>query len=308
MRGRKRIVVVGSSNTDMVIKLARIPRPGETVLGGEFFMAAGGKGANQAVAAARAGGDVTFIARVGEDDFGRRAVEGFRCDRIRVEHVGRDRKAASGVALIFVAPDGENSIAVAPGANARLSPADVRKAAAEIAGSDVLLLQLEIPLETVEEAVRTASRAGVPVILNPAPARPLPKALLQSASVLTPNETEAELLTGIKISGKGSLSKAADRLLAAGLRAVLITLGAKGVYVASKEHREVVPAFRVKPVDTTGAGDAFNGALAVGLAERRPLLEAARFACAAAALSTTKMGAQPSLPGRREIEKMMRGI
>lgn len=192
----KKIAVVGSANTDMVIRLARIPRPGETVLGGEFFMAAGGKGANQAVAAARAGGDVTFIARVGDDQFGRQSMAGFVRDRIRVKYTVRDQKAPSGVALIFVAPDGENSIAVATGANANLSVLDIRRARSVIARADVLLMQLETPLETVKEAARIASAAGVPVILNPAPAQPLSDDLLRHVTVLTPNETEAELLTG----------------------------------------------------------------------------------------------------------------
>ncbi len=302
---RKKIVVVGSSNTDMVIKLARIPRPGETVLGGEFFMAAGGKGANQAVAAARAGGDVTFIARVGDDQLGRQAMAGFVRDRIWVKYVVRDQKAPSGVALIFVATDGENSIAVASGANANLSVPDIRRAGSVIVLADVLLMQLETPLETVKEAARLASEAGVPVILNPAPAQSLNDDLLRHVTVLTPNESEIELMTGIKITKKSDLARAADRLLSHGLKDVLITLGAKGAYVAMEEKSAIVPAFQVKPIDSTAAGDAFNGALAVALAENKPLLEAARFANAAAALSTTRMGAQPSLPWRKDIEKIM---
>jgi ribokinase len=308
MRGRaKKVVVVGSSNTDMVIKTSRIPRPGETIIGGEFFMAGGGKGANQAVAAARAGGDVTFVARVGDDLFGRQAVAGFRRDGIRTGRIIKDRSYASGVALIFVAPDGENSIAVASGANARLSVEDVRRARDVIAGANILLMQLETPIETVEEGARIAAKAGVPVILNPAPARPLSDELLRHITILTPNETEAAMLAGTRIQGSRGLSNVAERLLAKGPRAVLITIGAKGAFVATAEKNQVVPAFKVKPVDTTGAGDAFNGALAVALAENRPLLDAVRFASAAAAIAVTRKGAQPSMPRRREIELLLRG-
>jgi ribokinase len=232
-------------------------------------------------------------------------VEGFIRDGIRVHHVVRDKRAPSGIALIFVAPDGENSIAVAPGANARLSPKDIRRAVNTITQADILVLQLEIPTETVTEAAKLASKAGVPVILNPAPAQPLPDRLLRCITVLTPNETEAELLTGITIRRKSDMKRAAEALLERGIRAVLMTLGARGVFAATGEKMEVVPAFKVKPVDTTAAGDAFSGALAVALAEKRPLFEAVRFAEAAAALSTTKPGAQPSLPKRKEIERFM---
>jgi ribokinase len=302
---RSRIAVVGSSNTDMVVRTKAIPRPGETILGGEFLMAAGGKGANQAVAAARAGGEVTLIARVGDDMFGKRAVEGFIRDGIQVDYIIRDKQAPSGVALIFVAPDGENSIVVAPGANARLGPADIRRAANVITQAGILVLQLEIPLHTVTEAAKLASAAGVAVILNPAPARRLDDSLLGCVTILTPNETEAEILTGISIHRKSDMRRAAAKLLDKGIRTVLITLGARGVFAATQEKMEVVPAFKVKPVDTTAAGDAFNGALAVALAEEMPLFEAVRFAEAAAALSTTRAGAQPSLPARGDIEKFL---
>jgi ribokinase len=302
---KKKIVVIGSSNTDMVIRTPRIPRPGETVLGGEFFMAPGGKGANQAVAAARAGGEVHLIARVGDDVFGQQSLDGFVSDGIHVDLIVRDKDAPSGVALIIVGPDGENCIAVASGSNSRLGVADVRLAKPVITSADIILMQLESPLETVREAAEIAASAGVPVVLNPAPARALGDDLLKRVAYLTPNETEAEILTGITLIKKSDLAKAADALLAKGIKAVLITLGSKGVYVATREKKEVMPAFKVIPVDTTAAGDAFNGALAVALAEGRPLLEAARFANAAAALATTKMGAQPSLAGRDDIEKLL---
>ena len=301
-----KIVVIGSSNTDMIIRLDRIPRPGETVLGGEFVTAAGGKGANQAVGAARAGGHVTFIARVGQDMFGDQAVAGFRRDGINTDFVWRDPTAPSGVAMIFVARDGENSIAVAGGANARLSPADVKKAKAVIASASVLAMQLETPMETVQAAAELADRAGVCVILNPAPAQPLPDRLLKLVSILTPNETEAELLAGVRVNNDATAAKAADRLLAKGVPAVILTLGARGALVATKEGKQRVAGFKVRPVDTTAAGDIFNGALAVAWAEGKPLAEAARFANAAGALSVTKLGAQPSAPTRKAIERLLR--
>ena len=300
------VVVVGSSNTDMIIRLDRIPRPGETILGGKFVIAAGGKGANQAVGAARAGGRVTFIARVGRDIFGEQAVAGFVRDGIDVGAVVRDASAPSGVALIFVAKDGENSIAVAPGANARLAPADVTRAAASIAKASVLVVQLETPLATVQAAADLAVRSGVRVILNPAPARPLPRRLLQRVSILTPNETEAELLTGIEVTDEASAARAAAKLRVRGVETVIVTLGARGAFVVEAGSERLVPGFKVKAVDTTAAGDVFNGALAVALAEGREMRAAARFANAAAALSVTKLGAQPSAPRRRDIDRLLR--
>ena len=300
------IVVVGSSNTDMIIKLARIPKPGETILGGEFVTAAGGKGANQAVGAARAGGKVTFVARVGRDMFGEQAVAGFVRDGINVDHIVRDASSPSGVALIFVAKDGENSIAVAGGANGRLSPADVRKAKTVFAKASVLVMQLETPLETVQAAAELAARAGVRVILNPAPARPLPNTLLKRVAILTPNESEAELLTGIKVDSEAAAGKAAEKLRARGVQTVILTLGARGSFVATAEGKQLVPGFKVKAVDTTAAGDIFNGALAVALAEGQDLVKAVRLANAAAAISVTRMGAQPSAPTRKEIERVLR--
>jgi ribokinase len=303
---KKKIIVVGSSNTDMIIKLDHIPRPGETILGGEFVTAAGGKGANQAVGAARAGGKVTFIARVGMDMFGDKAVAGFIKEGINTDNVLRDKSKPSGVALIFVAKDGENSIAVAGGANGCLSPADIRKAGKVFADASMLVMQLETPLDTVQTAADLAVKAGVCVILNPAPARPLPDKLLRKVSIITPNETEAELLTGIKVNSKQAAAKAADKLLARGVKTVIITLGSRGAFVACDGVKKLVPGFKVKPVDTTAAGDTFNGALAVALAEGKSMMDAVRFANAAAAISVTRFGAQPSAPCRRDIEKMMK--
>ncbi len=302
-----RIVVVGSSNTDMILQMEHIPRPGETILGGQFSMAPGGKGANQAVAAARAGGDVALLARVGDDMFGRQAIEGFRSDGIDVEHVICDGEAPSGVALIFVAADGENSIGVASGANTRLVPADVQRASDMIRAADVVVMQLETPLETVEAAARLASDAGVPVILNPAPAQPLSDTLLRQISILTPNESEAELLTGVPVTGQQGAEQAAAALQNKGVETVILTLGARGAYVASPDFVGTVPACQVTAVDTTAAGDVFNGALAVALAEQKNLELAMRFACAAAALSVTKLGAQPSCPRREEIDALVEG-
>ncbi|HOW67530.1 MAG TPA: ribokinase [Candidatus Paceibacterota bacterium] len=303
---KNKIVVVGSSNTDMIIRLDRIPRPGETLLGGELVVAAGGKGANQAVGAARAGGQVTFIARVGQDMFGEKAIQGFVEDGINVDYVMRDRRAASGVALIFVAKDGENSIAVASGANGRLSPADIRKAKTAFSGAQVLVMQLETPLETVQAAAEIAARSGVRVILNPAPARALPNTLLRKVTFLTPNETEAQLLTGIKVRDAETASKAARILLGKGVGHVIVTLGAKGALLATPQETRMIAGFKVKPVDTTAAGDVFNGALAVALCESKPLAEAVRFANAAGALSVTVMGAQPSAPARGKIDALLR--
>ncbi len=296
-----RIVVVGSSNTDMIVNVPKIPVAGETVLGGTFSRAAGGKGANQAVAAARAGGNVTFIARVGNDSFGEEAITGFAIDHIQTQYIFQDEKAPSGIAEIFVSDNGENCIAVAPGANALLSSEDVLKAKSEIASADVLVAQLETPLETVETAISIASQNRTKVILNPAPACELPDELLSRVSILTPNETETEFLTGIAITDLKSVEKASEALRQKGVQMVIITLGSKGVYVSTSEFGGLIPGYEVDAVDTTAAGDVFNGALAVGIAGRMMLNEAVQFAQAAAALSVTRMGAQPSCPTRKEI-------
>ena len=301
----KKIVVVGSSNTDMIIKVPHVPVPGETIIGGTFSIAAGGKGANQAVAAARAGGDVTFVARVGDDMFGEQAKEGFVKDNINVDHVLSDKGAPSGVALIFVGEDGENSIAVASGANANLSPSDVEAAGDAISSADILIMQLETPLDTVQKAASIASGSGVKVILNPAPAQPLSDDILKHVSILTPNESEAEILTGIKVQMEDDA--AADALIAKGIETVIVTMGAKGAFVVTADSKELVAGFSVEAVDATAAGDTFNGALAVALAEGKALKAAVSFANAAAALSVTKLGAQPSAPTREEIDKFLGG-
>ncbi len=302
---KPRILVVGSSNTDMIIKVPQIPRPGQTLLGREFLTAAGGKGANQAVGAARAGGNVTFIARVGSDMFGDQAVAGFARDQINVSYISRDPRTPSGVALIFVATNGENCIGVAGGANSRLSPEDVRRADAAFASATVLVMQLETPLPTVVTAANLAAKHGLRVILNPAPALPLPDRLLKLVSILTPNETEAESLTGIKVNNLKSAARAAAQLQRRGVPTVIITLGARGAFVANRDGSQLVRGYRVKPVDTTAAGDIFNGALAVALGEGRGLTQAARFANAAAAISVTRSGAQPSAPTRAEILRFL---
>jgi ribokinase len=302
---RNRVLVIGSSNTDMTVNVARLPRAGETILGGEFAMCAGGKGANQAVGAARAGGAVTFIGRIGPDMFGEQALASLAAEGINLDYVVRDAARPSGVALIYVGSHGENSIAVASGANASLKPADVRKARRAFRDAGVLVLQLETPLETVQTAAELAARAGVRVILNPAPAQPLPASLLKRVYLLTPNESEAAMLTGVTVNTEAGAAKAADKLRARGAKNVIITLGARGAFLVGENIRGLIPAYTIKAVDTTAAGDVFNGALGVALAEGQSLPEAARFANAAAAISVTRLGAQRSAPRRGEIERML---
>ena len=302
-----KIVVIGSSNTDMIIRVPRIPRPGETILGGKFFSAAGGKGANQAVAAARAGGEVTFIASIGRDSMGDQALQGFQQDGIDTSCVYRDEAEPSGAALIFVDEEGENSIGVAGGANMSLSPEKIRACGRVIESADILVMQLETPLPAIQAAADLAHAKQVPIILNPAPARPLPDELLGKITILTPNESEAELLTGVAVTGFESARKAAGVLRERGVENVVITMGARGAFFASRDMEAMIPGFRVSAVDTTAAGDVFNGTLSVALAEGQPLEAAVGFANAAAALSVTRLGAQPSVPRRAEIEKMLRG-
>jgi len=303
-----RVIVVGSANVDFVVQAPHIPQPGETVLGRSFVMAMGGKGANQAVGAARLGADVVFVARVGQDIFGDQCLEAYRSEGINSEYVTRDSAEATGVALIAVAESGENSITVASGANMSLTPAYVEAAAPIFTGADVLLLQLEVPLETCIVAARLARQNGAAVILNPAPARLLPMELLHLVDVLTPNRIELAQLAGLPEIEVQAMSdeQLAHLALSLGVSSAVITLGAQGALAAGSWGRARVDPFAVTPVDTTAAGDAFNAGLAVSLASRsRSLVEAARYANACGALATTKMGAQPSLPSSTGVETLI---
>ena len=268
-------------------------------------MVPGGKGANQAIAASRAGGKVSFMGRMGRDELGERALQSLIQDGINTQHVSRDNTAASGVALILVAADGENCIAVSPGANARLSATHIARAKKAFSRTAIVLLQLETPMPAVCAAARLARQAGARVILNPAPASALPVSLLRNVSILTPNESEAETLTGVRVTNETTAARAARRLHDQGVETVIITLGARGAYVSSDSVSGRVPGFRVKAIDTTGAGDVFNGALAVALAEKLDLRQAVRFANAAAARSVTRRGAQASAPTRSAILRLL---
>ncbi len=297
----KKIVVVGSSNTDMVVKVPHIPAPGETVMGSELLTISGGKGANQAVGAARAGGDIVFIACVSDDTFGTDAVENYKKDSIDTSFIKVKPGIHSGVALINVAEDGENSIAVAPGANSHLLPEDIFNARDAFRDAGIVLVQLEIPVETVSAVAELAAELNIPVILNPAPGARLPKDLLKRVSVITPNETEAALLTGTIEVNEDTIPVMAKELFDMGIETVIITLGSRGVYLMNSDFQGLVPGYRVKAVDTTAAGDVFNGALASALAENKTVRQAIDFAQRAAAISVTRMGAQPSAPGLEEI-------
>ena len=298
----KKIVVLGSTNTDMVIAGKKIPVPGETVCGGSFLMNPGGKGANQAVAVARLSakkGACIFIAKVGDDLFGRETATRLRRDGI-LPRLVVDRKEASGTALIIVDSKGQNVISVALGANGTLSPKDVAPFRKDIEGAAALVMQLETPLKTVEWAAKVAHDAGVPVILNPAPAQKLPKSLYPLVDWITPNETEAELLTGVKIVDAASAAKAVGVLKKRGVGHVVITMGSKGAYCG--DCGKVYPCRKVKAVDCVAAGDTFNGAFAVALAEGKSCADAIAFAQKASAISVTRPGAQSSVPFRKEIK------
>ncbi len=304
------IVVVGSLNMDLVMRIPRIPKPGETLSGGAFSTFPGGKGANQAVAAARLGARVTMIGRVGADAFGYELISRLQKETIDIRYVGLDEHTSTGVALIEVDENGQNSIAVALGANYTLTAADVERILKEVDTFDLLVMPLEIPLEAIYAAARAAKKRGAHVILNPAPAQILNKDLLEQIDVLIPNEHEAAYMAGIPVDQDNFCQAATAALLEKGVGSVILTLGGRGACILERSNRPAqvprfIPAYAVQAVDTTAAGDCFVGAIAVGLAEGKSLIEAAGFACAAAAISVTRNGAQPSMPTRAETNQFI---
>ena len=296
-----RILVIGSSNTDMTVKSPSLPKPGQTVIGGDFIMGPGGKGANQAVAAKRLGGNVSFVCKVGRDIFGDNAIATYAREGLDTSEVLRSDKP-SGVALILVDGNGENCISVASGANGDITPADIESKAGLIREAGILLLQLEMPAESVLKAARIAHDAGVYVILNPAPACNLPFEIFSCVDLMTPNQTESEFFTGIHVNDEESAARAAEGLRSMGVKDIIMTMGSKGSMGFTSDGGEFfTPARKVNAVDTTAAGDTFCGALAVALSEGKTLREAAAFATSASALTVQKRGAQESLPYRNEI-------
>lgn len=302
---KSKVVVVGSYNTDLTIKTERIPRTGETIIGGVFSEGGGGKGANQAVAAARAGAKVSFIARVGNDALGKAGVQRLTAEGINTKYIFQDNDVATGVAFIVVDERGENSIVVASGANAKLSSSDIEVAHSELSSADVLLVQLESPIETIHSAIKKSHEKGAMVILNPAPAQALSSKILTDIDVITPNKVEAEMITGIKVSDEESLQSIVLKFFESGVKNVIITLGSKGMYVGCSESMKLMPAYKVCPVDSTGAGDIFSGSLAAFLAEGMSMESAVKMAAASASISVTRLGAQSSAPNRREIENFL---
>ena len=302
---KKNIVVIGSSNTDLVIRTSQFPEPGETVIGGEFNTFAGGKGANQAVAASRLGADVTFVAKVGNDSFGKVAVQGFEKEGIHTQYIFTDKSLPSGVASITLNEQGQNSIIVAPGANNALSKENIQLAKETLQNADLLLIQLEVPLETVLFSIELSYALGVRVILNPAPAFELPKEIYAKIDVITPNETEAFLLTSIEVVDSETASLAATKFLDWGVKHVVITLGEKGLFYKNSETALLMPAIKTEVKDTTAAGDIFNGALAVALSEGKNWQAALKFANIAASIGVGRLGAQASVPFRKEVDNKL---
>lgn len=300
-----RLVVLGSVNADHVLRVPHFPRPGETLTGHSYQVVPGGKGANQAVAAARLGAEVSFIARIGDDAIGHQMKAGFAQDGIDVSAVEQDETLPTGIAIIYVSDEGENSIGISAEANGALSPAMVKRFEPLIADAHTLLLQLEVPLESVFEAARLARFQGTRVVLNPAPAQPLSGELLALVDLITPNQTEAELLTGVKVTDETSAREAAVRFHRMGIAEVMITLGSQGVYCSNAARQMLVPGFKVAAVDTTAAGDTFNGALLAAELAGDDFNAAVRFAHGAAALSVTRLGAQSSIPAKAEVDAFL---
>ncbi len=300
------IVVIGSLNADLVVRAAHFPAPGQTIQGEDLATIPGGKGANQAVAAARLGASVAMIGRVGADAFGSMLIENLKQNHVDARHVLRDGSAATGTAIIVVDSAGENSIVLSPGANARVDEQDIE--VGSLAGARLLLLQFEIPMQSVVYAARIAKEKRIGVILNPAPGREIPDELLKNTDYILPNQTELAVVTGKRISGAESLESAARSLLERGARNVIVTLGEKGALIVNRLGKQYVPSYKVKPVDTTAAGDAFIGGMAVALLHRKSLKNAVKYACACGALATTKFGAQPSLPTAQEVQEFLRSV
>ncbi|MBD0401586.1 ribokinase [Flammeovirga sp. EKP202] len=297
---RKKIIVIGSSNTDLVVRSPRLPKAGETIIGTTFFQNQGGKGANQAVAAARLGGEVTFVANVGRDDYGNKAIQSYEKDGITTSFINKV-DVPTGMAMINVDDNAENCIVVIPGANDTLSNTHIDAVASSFNTSTVILLQLEVPLPTIEYVVSMAKSNGAQVILNPAPANSLSDNTLKLVDVITPNETELELLTGIKVDDKSSLVAAVNFLHDKGIPTVIVTLGAKGCFVSDGKIQNYYAAPKVHAIDTTAAGDVFNGALTTALSLGNTLEEGVQFALKAASISVTRNGAQESIPTLSEL-------
>ncbi|MBU9842212.1 MULTISPECIES: ribokinase [Rahnella] len=300
-----KLVVLGSINADHILNINHFPKPGETVIGKQYTVAFGGKGANQAVAAGRSGADISFIACVGDDDIGERVRKQLASDHIDTHPIEAIKDTTTGVALIFVNAEGENVIGIDAGANKAVTPEYLDRYKQQVIGASALLMQLESPLETVIAASKIAKDNGTQVILNPAPACELPDELLARVDIITPNETEAEKLTGIKVDSNEDAARAANALHDKGITTVIITLGSKGVWLSQNGEGKLVAGFRVKAVDTIAAGDTFNGALVTALLEGKPMDSAVRFAHAAAAIAVTRPGAQPSVPWRKEIDDFL---
>ena len=304
---KKWVTVLGSFVADLAFRTHRIPVWGETLLGSEFKLGPGGKGSNQAVAAARAGGRVSFISKLGLDPFGDMARALYKSEGIDTQFLFKTQSATGAATIIIDASKGENAIIVVPGACFEVTAEEVDQARSLIAGSSIFVAQLELPLAVVEHGLALAHSLGVPTILNPAPAAPLPESIYQHIDYITPNESEAAALTSISVSTVADAEKAADAFLARGVPNAIITLGAQGVFVKNADVRAHVPGVNAgKVVETTGAGDAFNGSFAVALSEGMGLVEAARFACAAAGISITRPGTAPSMPTRPEIDALRR--